>query len=65
MSGTEMRAILKAAGRTKAERAEFLIREAAKRGESWLMGGPREWSKDEIDNEVIRLATPEREKQQP
>jgi hypothetical protein len=56
MSGTEIRAILKAAGRTKAERAEYLIREAAKRGESWLMGGPREWSKDEIDNEVIRVA---------
>lgn len=56
MSLKEMRAALRAAGRTKAERAEFIIREQAKVGGHWVLGGPRSWSKDEIDNEVIRMA---------
>lgn len=56
MNSGEMRSALRAAGRTKAERAEFIIREHAKRGEHWVLGGPRSWSKDEIDNEVIRMA---------
>lgn len=57
MTSIQVRDVLRAAGRTKAERAEFVIREHAKRGEHWVLGGPRTWSKDEIDNEVIRLAT--------
>lgn len=52
----ETRAILRAAGRNRAERAEHIIREHAKRGEHWVFGGPRSWSADEVNNEVIRMA---------
>ena len=56
LTSTEMFSILRKAGRTKKDRAEFIVREKAKRGEHWVLGGPREWSKDEIDNEIIRMA---------
>ena len=56
MDSATMRAALKAAGRTKAERAAFIKREHAKHGEHWVLGGPDSWSKDQIDNEIIRMA---------
>lgn len=56
MERDEMRRVLQNAGRTKAERADHLVAEYAKRGQTWVLGGPYEWSKDEIDNAVIALA---------
>jgi len=56
VNAAEMRAALKAAGRTKLDRAATVKAEHAKRGEHWVLGGPETWSKDEIDNEVIRMA---------
>lgn len=56
MTRNEMLTILRTAGRTKTERAAYIKREHAKAGEHWVLGGPETWSKDEVDNEVIRMA---------